>query len=798
MSNHMARVLFTAPKSGSGKTMVVCGMIEALKRKNKIPACIKCGPDYIDPMFHRKVLGIDSGNLDSFFTEGETIRYLLVRKMENADITLMEGVMGYYDGLGGQSEKASTYEIAQITKTPVILVVDGHGASVSLAAVIQGMIKYRKDSNIQGVLLNRVSAGYYGRLKELIEKECQVKVVGYLPDMKDLYVPSRHLGLITPEEMKEFHRWAEQIAIQMEESVDLEAIMEIAAQAQKCEGKRPQLPKIHGKVKLAVAMDEAFSFYYKENLELLCEMGAQIVTFSPLHDESLPDDIDGILFGGGYPENYVKELEKNKKMRMQIQRLLKDKMPCLAECGGFLYLQKSLEGSHGSYGEMTGVFDGEGFKTSKLKRFGYVQLEIKTPGILGECGQIIRGHEFHYWDCTKNGEDFVAKKPTGKISYDCMIHTPFVAAGFPHLYYYSHPEMIHSFLQACKRFQAQRLARKHWDAIAKPIDSLGQLEKLVIQLCKISGDSKPWNLQKRALLILCADHRVVDEGVTQTGSEVTKIVAENFAKGCSTVNYMAESANVDIYTIDVGMDTAAYPEKNLVQHAVIDRKIARGTRNIAIEAAMTRKQYERAIETGRELVKELKENGYQVLSIGEMGIGNTTPSSALTSLFLSEPIEKVTGRGAGLSDQSLERKRIVVKKIVDRVKKNKNNTPEEILIEAGGYEIVAMTGIFLEAKRQRIPVILDGAISAAAALAAAKIDPGTVEIMIASHVSKEGLAPLILKELGLRAIIHADMSLGEGSGAITLFPLLDMAMNVYKNMGTFEEYNIEEYKRFHS
>ncbi len=391
MSNHMARVLFTAPKSGSGKTMVVCGMIEALKRKNKIPACIKCGPDYIDPMFHRKVLGIDSGNLDSFFTEGETIRYLLVRKMENADITLMEGVMGYYDGLGGQSEKASTYEIAQITKTPVILVVDGHGASVSLAAVIQGMIKYRKDSNIQGVLLNRVSAGYYGRLKELIEKECQVKVVGYLPDMKDLYVPSRHLGLITPEEMKEFHRWAEQIAIQMEESVDLEAIMEIAAQAQKCEGKRPQLPKIHGKVKLAVAMDEAFSFYYKENLELLCEMGAQIVTFSPLHDESLPDDIDGILFGGGYPENYVKELEKNKKMRMQIQRLLKDKMPCLAECGGFLYLQKSLEGSHGSYGEMTGVFDGEGFKTSKLKRFGYVQLEIKTPGILGERGQIIRG-----------------------------------------------------------------------------------------------------------------------------------------------------------------------------------------------------------------------------------------------------------------------------------------------------------------------------------------------------------------------------------------------------------------------
>lgn len=267
MIDKMPRVLFTAPKSGSGKTTVVCGMIEICKRRKYRTASFKCGPDYIDPMFHRKVLGIESGNLDTFFTDSETVRYLLGEKAKDVDITILEGVMGYYDGLGGQTERASTYEIAKVTETPVVLVVDGKGASVSLAAVIKGIMEYREDSRICGVILNKVAAGYYGRLKDVIERECGVAVAGYLPDMRDLEVPSRHLGLAAPDEIGAFGEWIRKIADVMEKTVDIDKIFDIAGSAEKCEGKVFECPVLPKKVRLAVARDEAFSFYYAENME---------------------------------------------------------------------------------------------------------------------------------------------------------------------------------------------------------------------------------------------------------------------------------------------------------------------------------------------------------------------------------------------------------------------------------------------------------------------------------------------------------------------------------------------------
>lgn len=280
----MARLLFAAPKSGSGKTMAVCGLIEILKRRGLKVSAVKCGPDYIDPMFHRSVLGVPSGNIDTFFTEKETTRYLLQKRMENVDFTVMEGVMGYYDGLGGQSDAASTYEIAKVTETPVVLVVDGKGASVSLAALIKGIADYRKDSNIQGILLNRVAGAFYPRLKELIERECGIAVVGFLPEMKDLEVPSRHLGLAAPEELEDFGAWLDRVAAEMEKNVDPDMLLAIGAKAPDLKGCGPAIPVLPGKVRIGVARDEAFSFYYTENLELLCRMGAEAVEFSPLHD----------------------------------------------------------------------------------------------------------------------------------------------------------------------------------------------------------------------------------------------------------------------------------------------------------------------------------------------------------------------------------------------------------------------------------------------------------------------------------------------------------------------------------
>lgn len=796
MKGKMPRILFAAPKSGSGKTMITCGMIEVLKRRGKKTASFKCGPDYIDPMFHRKALGIASGNLDTFFTGEETTRYLLWQKAKDADITVLEGVMGYYDGLGGQSERGSTYEVARVTQTPVVLIVDCKGASVSLAALVKGMLKYRQDSGICSVLLNRVSPSYYERIKEVIEKECGILVLGFLPELENLEVPARHLGLVAPEELADFSGWAGRIADVIEAHVDVERLLGCAESAPCCEGKAPRLERLGRRVRLGVARDEAFSFYYEENLELLAKMGAELVYFSPLHDESLPENIDGLLLGGGYPENFAAKLSENKKMREAVRLAVLHRMPCLAECGGFLYLQKTLEGADGAVYEMAGALEGEGFRTKRLTRFGYIEAEAQRPGVFGEKGTRLRGHEFHYWDCTENGDSFLAKKPLSDRTYSCMVHTPALAAGFPHFYYYSNPEALFGFLKEALSFQSARLAKAHWDSIAKPIDSLGLLEDHVVKLCRIAMDPAPCDLKKRALVIFCGDHGVVCEGVTQTGSEVTRIVSENFAKGCSSVNFMARAAGADVYPVDIGMKGAAYPEKNLVVGCVIDRKIAQGCANIAKEAAMTKEQCGQAVRTGMELAGELKKMGYQILATGEMGIGNTTPTSALAAALLKLPAQEVTGKGAGLSAEGISRKCRVVRQAVDRVRQKGLTDPFDILAEVGCYEIAGMVGLFLGGMRCRIPVVIDGAISSIAALTAYRMDQRTADFMLASHESAEISGKLALEEMGLEAILHGRMCLGEGTGAVALFPLLEMGLEVYKNMGTFTAYRIDPYERF--
>ncbi|MDE6627092.1 MAG: cobyrinate a,c-diamide synthase [Lachnospiraceae bacterium] len=805
------RVLFAAPKSGSGKTMITCGIIELLKRRNQRTASFKCGPDYIDPMFHRQVLGVSAGNLDTYFTDAALTRRILMKRACNADITVIEGVMGYYDGLGGQSEEASTYEVARITETPVILIVDAKGASVSLAAVIKGIVEYKKDSGIYGIILNRISDGYYDRMKAVIESACGIPVLGYLTELLELMVPSRHLGLIAPEEMEAFRTWIAAIADALGQTLDMEKLLEIARLADDlCESGSEDLVvegrllRLKEPVRLAVARDEAFSFYYSENMELLQEMGAELVEFSPIHDESLPEDIDGLLLGGGYPENFSGELEKNVSMRRAIRRACEMNMPCLAECGGFLYLQQELEGSDGESSQMAGVLPGKGFRTEKLCRFGYMQGRNKCAGVIGERGTVLKGHEFHYWDSTENGEGFEAGKPVphadGSFAvtrpYNCMVHTNTMLAGFPHFYYYSNPQAIYHFLLQCQRYQVGRRARRHWDSIAKPIDSLGLLEDYVVKICQIAGNAGPLDISRRALLILCADHGVVEEGVTQTGQEVTRIVSENFAKGCSTVNIMAGQAGVDVYTVDVGMNTPPYLEKELKLNTVIDCKVARGTNNLAVEAAMSVEQCRKAIETGRRLVRELKQQGYRILATGEMGIGNTTPTSVLAAVFLHQDAEKVTGKGAGLSKEGFCRKCEVVERAVKRVQKKNLSDPVEILAEVGGYEIAAMAGVFLGGMECGIPVVIDGAISAVAALTAVEIDCRVSDYLLASHVSEEPVGRMALEALGLEAVLHGRMCLGEGTGAVALFPILDMAMAVYRNMGSFTDYDIEAYERF--
>lgn len=809
------RILFTAPKSGCGKTLITCGFLEILRRKGLSAASFKCGPDYIDPMFHKRALGADAGNLDSYFTGPDLLRYLFQCRAKGKDISVLEGAMGYYDGIGGQSEQGSAYEIAKITGTPVVLIVDAKGASVSLAAVIRGMADYRKDSNISGVLLNRVSPSYYERLQRVMEEETGLPVLGYVPEHTDFSLPSRHLGLMEPEKLPRVQDWVKRIADQMEKTVAADKLLELAKQAVfQEEAKTPVLPGPKLPVRLAVARDEAFSFAYEENYELLERMGAKLVFFSPLHDAKLPEAVDGLILGGGYPESYVRELEKG-PVRQELRKACGLGMPCLAECGGFLYLQQELEGDSGGKesraaedqnpekteqiaqtGRMAGVLSGRGFRTEKLQRFGYVECENRRAGLWGRRGQKLRGHEFHYWDSTKPGEDVIARKPFGGREVSCMVHTHTMAAGFPHFYYYSNPEILYQFLLCCHKYQTEVKARNRWDGIAKPIGSLGWLETQSIRMLKVFRSPTAWDISKRALVIFCGDHGVVEEGVTQTGREVTQIVCENFARGCSTVNLMAKAARLTVYTVDIGMDTKRYPQKQLVPGAVIDRKIARGCQNIAREAAMTLAQCTKALQIGIETARELKQAGYSFLATGEMGIGNTTPTSALAAVFLNRRPEETVGKGAGLSREGMEKKRRAVAAAVLRVKEKNLTEPKEVLAELGGYEIAGMAGVFLGGAAYEIPVIIDGAISAIAALTAFRIDSRVKDIAIPSHQSAENTGKWALEELGLEPAIHAGMCLGEGSGAAAVVPLLDMAMEVYQHMGTFTEYAIEPYTRF--
>lgn len=348
-------------------------------------------------------------------------------------------------------------------------------------------------------------------------------------------------------------------------------------------------------------------------------------------------------------------------------------------------------------------------------------------------------------------------------------------------------------IQLYKDIFAQTKAR--WDKIAKPIDSLGVLEEHVCKLCAIAGDVAPYNLDRRALVVMCADHGVVCEGVTQTGSEVTRVVAENFAANHSSVNYMSNVAGVDVFAVDIGMQGETYKEKQITLGKVIDRKIDTGTRNLVVEPAMTQEQCEQAINIGKEFVRELKQKGYKIILTGEMGIGNTTPSSVLAALLLEQSPDMVTGRGAGLDDQGLAIKKQVVARAVARVKDAQITDSKQILAEVGGYEIAGMVGMYLAGVEEQIPIVIDGAISAVAALVATAIDDRVPMYAFASHVSEEPIGKLVQQVLGLPAIIHGRLCLGEGSGAVALLPLLDMGLSVYRNMGTFDDLQIEAYDR---
>ncbi len=462
------RIMIAAPSSGSGKTTITCALLELLKEKGRKTVSFKCGPDFIDPMFHKQVLGVPSANLDSFFCDEGKLREIFLENSEGKT-AVIEGVMGLFDGLGGKSLKASSYDIAQITNTPILLVVDAGGMSRSVLPLIKGFLDYDKKNSpsreclIKGVFLNKVSEGQAKLLKSLIEEELGIKVAGYFSKKSQNVWKSRHLGLLLPSEIENLREQIADSAKELEKSLDfslLEAIMNNKEEGSGESPKERPFPKrnflasdFQFSVCIAVARDEAFCFYYEENLRLLEKLGARLVYFSPLHDKALPESVQGILIGGGYPELYAKELENNKSMKESIRSAVENGASLMAECGGFMYLQEKLIKDDEVF-EMCGVLKGECRYTGKLVRFGYAEFTPLASESLGSFfpdGFSIRGHEFHYFDSTNNGSSFHAQKPISKKSWDCMIFTPKMLAGFPHLYYESAPEIVSWFVNSCRK-----------------------------------------------------------------------------------------------------------------------------------------------------------------------------------------------------------------------------------------------------------------------------------------------------------------------------------------------------------
>lgn len=395
----MRKILIAGTNSGVGKTTISLGIMQALTKRNMKVQPYKVGPDYIDPSYHTFITNRHSRNLDSYMLDDEKIKYVFNKSSQDADISIVEGVMGLFDGIGIDLDNCTSSHTSKILKAPVILVINGKAMAASSAAMVLGYKQIDKDVNIKGVIVNNVKTKtHYEIIKQSIETYCDVEVLGYFPPNDEFSLDSRHLGLVPSVEIDCLKTKFDNLAYEIEKYIDIDRILEIS-QTEEVESNFDLVPfikenKLENKT-IAIAYDKAFNFYYRENIELLQALGLNVAYFSPLKDKEIPN-CDYIYIGGGFPEIFAQELELNESMRKSIKKAHENNIPIYAECGGLMYLGEKLVDQENKECNMVGILRGYSEMTSSLKRFGYCYGISKVETILSKKGEMIKGHEFHH------------------------------------------------------------------------------------------------------------------------------------------------------------------------------------------------------------------------------------------------------------------------------------------------------------------------------------------------------------------------------------------------------------------
>jgi len=464
MRRNIPRIVIAATQSSSGKTTIVTGLLAALRQRGLKVQSYKVGPDYIDPGYHQLASGRPGHNLDTWLVTEEKLAEIFQATAGDADIAIIEGVMGLFDG--GRNGISSTASIAKLLNAPVLLVINAKSMGESAAALALGFKQYDPELKINGVILNRLGSDTHRSMIEEALGKLDIDVYGAVMRNDNLSMPERHLGLLPVEENERDRKVVQAIAEAVASQVDMDKVVALANQA-------PELPQLQSRqaaqekgVKIAVARDEAFSFYYPESLQVLADKGAEIVTFSPLHDKALPE-ADGLILGGGFPEMFAEKLYGNEGMRESIVQAAKAGMPVYAECGGFMYLMRRVIDFAGKEYPMLGLVPGRVQMNTKLQTVGYVSARMLEDTVLGKAGSVIHGHEFHFSsECVENENATAEEYPRafeftrmrGNKKYPAGYAKKNILGSYLHLHFAGCPEAAEAFVQACLEFKQNKEA----------------------------------------------------------------------------------------------------------------------------------------------------------------------------------------------------------------------------------------------------------------------------------------------------------------------------------------------------